>query len=296
MATIISPEKAKEIASKIIQGIGKKYCVPSVQQLVFELLANFEFPGVTRSYEQVWFRARICDSLNGFDNVKELLYAPNGSKKFGRASLPNQRILYAGWNERVAMEEVNANKGHFVQLIRLRVRAPFQFPCAVVGEYQSVFNSGSSVINSEIIQSFIHKVRDDNIGHFYSQVYIDSVLADIFRRKVVNHEDYMTSAVIADCVTSLGNGFIFPSVRTSRAVNLAVGAEEFDRYFEVIDCRLMEVLDYHGYGLFALKPHKYTCEMDNEGYFKWSSTAKVPMTRGKYGNALIPPDFPSWHL
>lgn len=173
-------------------------------------------------------------------------------------------------------------------------RAPFQFPCAVANDYQSIFNFGRSAVNSQKIVESLNKLIATNKVLFIAQVFIDSVLSELFRRKVSDQDDYAPSAVVATRVHSIRQGLMYPSVRTSHAINLAVRAGDFDDFFEVLDSEVFQITDYLGYGLYSLKRLKYTCSITSSGLFDWASNRQMPTSTGSFRDAQIPAEFLGW--
>lgn len=296
MRTISGPDQLRSIAAELRSGASDGRSPDAIRDLFRSLCKAYQFPGITRSHQHVWYRARICEDASGYSSIYQMLYPPEGSRSFGRASLPGTRVLYAGWNQQVALEEVGASRGHVAQLISLRVQSPVQFRCAVIGEYQAIFNSGRSVVNSQNLEGSLSEELVADIDGAMSKVFVDSVTAEIFRSNISCSNDYVTSAVIADSIVGHHAGLMYPSIRTSHAINLAVHADDFDRNFEVLESTVYEVLDYHGYGLFSLKPLKATCEITSAGQFVWNSKRQMPSTLGSRRDKQVPSDFIGWRV
>lgn len=293
----LHPDEVKSIAGRLLNSAKDGKTQEEIAEYFVKLLdTTYSFPAITRSDHQIWYRARICDGPEGWGNVREMLYPPSGSPSYGRASLPGDKVLYAGWNPRVALDEIHAKKGQFVQIITLRVRAPFEFPCAVVGEHQSIFNSGSSIYNSEkLVKEF--EERFGLLGeNTEPQVFVDSVIADIFRTQIDNPAHHVTSATISAQVFKKEWGLMYSSVRTTHAVNLAVRANEFDTKFEVLNSDILRISDYHGYGLFSFETIRETAEIKLNGDFDWSSTRTMPASVGERRAMIVPSEFVGWRV
>ena len=264
---------------------------------LFRTLSGGPGVGISRSHHQLWWRARICKSRDGYSSIYEMLYPPTGSTDYGRASLKGSRTLYAGWNRRVALDEIHAKEGDVVQLITLRVKDPIQFPCAIIGELQAVWNSGRSLINSEKIEQAIRTGIDAQDPGMFYDLFVDSLISEIFRAPILDSTQYITSAVIANHLLCSGHGGImYPSVRSAHSINLAVASEAFDSNFEVLGSEVMEIIANHGYGLYIPKLLKQTWELETDGTFKWDSARVPPITEGRRRDTLIPPDFKGWRV
>lgn len=294
MRPVPDPDRLKSIAATLLTGAQRGIAPEEARSLFRELCAEYSMPGITRSCHQVWFRARLCEHRDGFSNVKQMIYPESGSLSYGRASMPGAKILYAGWNPRLALEEISAKTGQFVQTIALRVRAPLDFPCAIVGEHQSIFNSGVSIIGSQKLEAGFQAEYTAENPLTYPQVFVDSVLAEIFRSPSKDPATYVASAAIADQVLSHRQGLMYPSVRTMHAVNLAVRAEDFDETFEVLYSSVSRVNAYHGYGLYDLEPIRQTCAIDQSGEFDWRSNRQFSGSVGTRNGLVVSPDFIGW--
>ncbi len=289
------PDVLKAIVKKLQLASSEGLSRADVAVLFNQLVGSYHLLGMSRSHHQTWYRARVCDQGEVFHNVHQMIYPKNGSSSFNRASFPGAKVLYAGWNYRLALEEIGAKAGDTVQLVRLRVKPPIEFRCAIIGEYQAIFNSGRSIINSEKSELAFQDSLRMHPAYVFAQAFVDSAIAEIFRIKPDGPKDYLVSATIAeDFILNRAQGLMYPSVRTAHCVNLAVRAEEFDKNFEVLDTMVFKVLGYHGYGLYALEPVINTCEISADGAFLWDSKRVITSTLGPRRDEQIPADFVGW--
>ncbi|MDP2715923.1 RES family NAD+ phosphorylase [Rheinheimera sp.] len=288
------PDVLKRIVEELKQASAGGLSRNDVGAMFKQLIRSYYLFGITRSHHQVWYRARVCENGEIFHNVDQMIYPKNGSPSFNRASFPNTKVLYAGWNSRLALEEIGAKAGDLVQLIRLRVKSPVEFPCAIIGEYQAIFNSGRSIINSEKSELAVEESLKMHPAYVLAQAFVDSAIAEIFRSDPIA-KDYFVSATIAeDFILDKAQGLMYPSVRTAHCVNLAVRAEDFDKNFEVLDTMVSKVAGYHGYGLYALEPLAQTCEISADGSFIWDSKREITSTLGRRRDEQISADFVGW--
>ncbi|WP_166839958.1 RES family NAD+ phosphorylase [Rheinheimera pleomorphica] len=288
------PDVLKKIVEKLKQASALGLSRSEVGAMFKQLISTYSLLGITRSHHQIWYRARICENGEIFNNVDQMIYPRNGSPSFNRASFPNTKVLYAGWNSRLALEEIGAKAGDLVQLIRLRVKSPIEFPCVIIGEYQAIFNSGRSIINSEKIELAVEESLKMHPAYVFAQAFVDSAIAEIFRSDPIA-KDYFVSATIAeDFILNKVQGLMYPSVRTAHCVNLAVRAEDFDKNFEVLDTMVAKVAGYHGYGLYALESLAQTCEISADGSFIWDSKREIISTLGRRRDEQISADFVGW--
>lgn len=261
-------EELDAIADKIRGGNSNSRSDESIEANWMELLGHFPVKGVSRSQAQIWYRARVCETSKGYSNLDEMIYPPNGSNSYGRASLPNQRILYGSWNRTTALREIGAQKGDFVQLIAYRVIPGVEFFCAVIGEIENFNNCGKSVLSDKLSSAF-SKMALDFPSEFQQYLYVDSVCAEIFRRTVNRQFEYKTSAVLANLLLKMKGGLMYPSIEARNAINLVIRAEEFNQYFEVINTRIVKVEHSFGHGVYQIKDVNASYLFEENGHIRW---------------------------
>ena len=246
-----------------------------VREQLTLLVANYKGLGIGRSSEQVWYRARKCGDESGFSNLRQMIYPPADKVGFGRANLPGVPVLYASRNEMTALDEIGAEVGDHIQIIALRPVAGVDLPCHIVGEYQSINNSGGSLVNSRQIEQFVNKLQHDNPLRHMKALYVDSFLSEAFRKRVLRPFDYKITAVYADKFHKAEGGFMYPSVQTAGGMNIAVPAEDFDAKFEIILTKILKVDRCFGYGLYTSELPKVSCDFNADGTIVWNSSKQL---------------------
>jgi pimeloyl-ACP methyl ester carboxylesterase len=75
-----------------------------------------------RTFNQTWWRGRLCDSAEGFSGLHECIYRPAGSiHDYGRAHMRHgESVFYASWNLPTVIRELAPVPGQFVQIIAVR--------------------------------------------------------------------------------------------------------------------------------------------------------------------------------
>lgn len=247
-----------------------------VREQLTLLAANYAGLGIGRSSEQVWHRARKCSEEGGFSNLQQMVYPPADKVGFGRANLPGVPVLYASWNVITALDEIGAEVGDHIQTIALRPVAGVDLPCHIVGEYQSINNSGGSLVNSRELEQHVNQLLQDNPLRHMTTFYVDSFLAEAFRRRVARPYDYKITAVYADNFHKAEGGFMYPSVQTAGGVNIAIPAEVFDAKFEIISTQIFKIDRCFGYGLYRSILLKSTCDFNVDGTVIWNSSKQLP--------------------
>jgi RES domain len=267
-----------------------------VEAQLNRLIGSHEAVGIARTVDQTWYRARPALNEHGFSNVSELIHPKDGSPNYGRASMPNQSVLYASWNLLTALEEVRAEPGQFVQLISLRVRSGIQFPCEILGECHSVFQSGGSLINSRILEHGIRQCMSQPNSRVHERVFVDAFLAEQFSRRAEHHSEYKVTATYAHRVLQARRGLMFPSVQAQHNINLAISASDFAESFEVMGSLLVRIERYAGYGLFITRLVRQTHTIDKTGNFVWESTSRIPYAVHPAGGRILDPMRKGWRV
>lgn len=245
--------------------------VESIKTALSEFLSGYSPIAIGRSSHQIWFRARLCSGPSGYSSLHEMIYPPSGCPDFGRAQLPGSSVLYASWNAPTALDEVGAQSGSHVQIIRLRPIEGVDIPCHVVGEYQKFHQSGGSLVNSEKLIGSLAQIQDANPTDFVRSVFIDSFISELFRYPAKRSFEYKITAAYSELLHLGAGGLIYPSVESLGAMNLAVPARVFDTKFEVVDTKVWTVEEAFGYGIYSLSPLRSSCDFDESGVIRWDS-------------------------
>ncbi len=243
-------------------------------------LAKYEGLGISRDENQIWYRARKCETPDGYSNLDQVLYPPPNSVDLGRANLRGASVLYASWNPTVAIEEIGAEAGDVVQLVALRVAPGFQLPCHIVGEYESVLNSGGSLVNSRKLEQAINEMHAANPLRVKEMQFVDSFFAEAFRKRVERPYEYRVTALYAERILAAPDGgLMYPSVRLAGGINLAVTPTVCDERFEILFSDVWKIERYYGYGMYFCSPIKHATTFEPDGIIAWNTTKDVPWTR-----------------
>lgn len=268
--------------------------VDSIREQLLALLSGYELNGIGRSSHQVWYRARRCEGGTEFSSLSDMIYPPSGSPDFGRAQLPGSSVLYASWNPFTALDEIGAQAGDMIQIIALRPIAGVDVPCHVVGEYQNFNNSGRSLLRSEKIEQYMSHLQSTDIKRFISSVFVDSVVAELFRYPVKRAFEYKFTAVYSELLLRAKGGLIYPSVETSGGMNLAVSAATFDSEFEVLSTEVLKIERSYGYGLYVCSLLRQSCDFETNGCINWGSMQHREFIRTPQAGLQEAQHIPGW--
>lgn len=114
----------------------------TVKDALLPILSAYRPVSHSPHQSSIWWRARKCEGNKRFENLHDLIYPPADKVTFGRANLPNKPAMYASWNTATAVAEVAAQPGDLIQVIGIRRQRLKPFSSLLIGEMQSVYNSG----------------------------------------------------------------------------------------------------------------------------------------------------------
>jgi hypothetical protein len=223
-----------------------------------------------------------------------MIYPENGSPNFGRANLPHFPVLYASWNIRTVLDEVGAEQGDYIQVIALRPIPGIQIPCHIVGEYQSIINSGGSLINSRNLEQYVNNLLGEHDPNWDRILYVDSFLAEAFRQMVKNPLEYKTTAIFSHRFYMDAGGIMYPSVESPRGINLAVPAEVFDRHFEVLFTDVYYVERFYGYSVYEVTSVKHSSKFATDGEINWGYEKTMNLGWNVHRGLQLESDVAGW--
>lgn len=270
----------------------KRHSVEAVRELLAPIVEVHERVLLDLGPGTIVHRARKCTPEHSFFDLPEMIYPPSERATIGRANLAKKPTLYASANEHTAFDEIGASPGEKIQLIAIRPLPGDPILSFLVGEYQSVFNSGSSLVNSRKIEQFINfRIQTSSLEAKYEQLFADSFLAEAFRRNVKRPHDYLTTAVFSDGLFAQGMSITYPSVETPHGINVAIPMNIFDTRCEVIATQVVEITDYFGYGIYRWNQVAVSSVFDNEGKVSW-----FPPLTGEAERTGVQPASPGWRV
>lgn len=193
-----------------------------------------------------------------------------------------------------AISEVGGQKGDLIHLIGIRQQREQTINAAVIGEVQSVYNSGGSLVNSRKsengLAAMLKTLSDDAL---LAQVYCDSYLSEMFRRKIKRPHEYLPSAVFSDIIYNKGLSLIYGSVENAHAMNISMTACLFSKRMEVVYSCTARVLDCLGYGLNKISIESESSDFDENGQI--ARLGEAPKIRHDLaGGIKVDEDFRGW--
>lgn len=259
-----------------------------------DFLQDYYTLGIPAEPIHVWHRARIIGKSGVLSNLNQMIYPENGSPDYGRAQLPNSKVLYASWNQIVAFDEIGAKKGDLVQSIVFRLIPGKHVIDHAIGEYMSYYQRGRSSIGAKALENTIADLSIREPIQFQRFAYIDSVIASFFRKVVIHSYEYKLSAIYSELMHKSGSTLIYPSVKNAMGRNIAIPATTFDENYEVLSTDVFEIAESFGYGFYQAKLLQSSCDFTASGDINWHSVKTCPYSWDRRNGHQINYDYRGW--
>jgi hypothetical protein len=181
-------------------------------------------------------------------------------------------------------------------MIMVRPRPGVEIKCQIVGEYEHIFQSGGSLVNSRTLEAETnHRMAQmTEADEHYRLIYIDAFLADQFSRRVSQPYEYKLTAAYAVPVLKAGFGLMYPSIEVRGVINLAVSAETFSKNFEVLETFVVDVEKYYGHGIYKWRPCNQSNKFMPDGTIIWDGFKPRPYAMSLQGGLRPLDNAPGW--
>jgi hypothetical protein len=193
------------------------------------------------------YRVREFD---GFDLNRENLQYPSKSncKKIGRANVPYHPVFYGSFSIDCAVNEIQTDKPYVISTWTWKEKSKINAKLLSTNEkeYESALKSYNVLNNEDYQTRLINSRRDYSPGTLLGEM-LESMngVADLF----LNKDDYFGSAIIGfeelyrtriSKVLPTTDVLIYPSVKLSSGINLAIHPEIVDKYLELKDVQTIK--------------------------------------------------------
>lgn len=168
--------------------------VEKLQSRLTSVLQHYRISPVLYDHRQICYRARRCKNEKAWPNINDCLNPQNGSPEYGRASLPNQSVLYSSWNMHTALDEINAQAGDVVQVVGFNVVPGNQVLLQKVGDIERFQNSGRCLFDDPPGQNIMKQFQITDPETYRASLLIDSLLAELFSKSTARDHEYMITA------------------------------------------------------------------------------------------------------
>lgn len=284
-------ELAAKLRSPAIRGLSED----KARDLLAQFQADYQPQLVTYQENCIWYRAVKC-SAEGFPSLHRCIYLPGGSPNLSRANLKNRPVLYAAWNVTTAFDEIRALTGDFVQLIGFNVQPGRVAHCVNLGDIQRRQNSGRSLFDDPHGDSRIAYMLKHDPHRYQQCLYIDSVMAELFRRQVEIPSDHFLTATVADAFHRGNISVLYPSVQTMHALNIAIPGCVFDDTFQVLLTEVHHINRNFGDGIHHTTRLKQSTRFATDGTIDWSEWTSLNTWIGKHGAQEPAPGTIGWRV
>ncbi len=183
-----------------------------------------------------------------------------------------------------------------MQLVAFRVIPGHRVTCHSIGEYQSYYHCGRSVVGSRAIEAVMQEMADAAPDVFECAAFVDSVVSSFFRRSVPEDRnfDYKVSAVYSEMLHPHGGAIVFPSVKSSTGRNIAIPAAVFDAHFEVLFTHCIRVDSVPGFGIYKFSSIQACADFADDGDSRWGSEKQCPARWDRRGGFNVDPEYRGW--
>lgn len=209
----------------------------------FSYLTNLTFKKQIDRFQRVTVNSRICNgNQQRLYKIDQLIYPPNGAKKYGRANIIGDKILYGTDDIPTALMEARVKENDLVTISNWKLKTNHSLCITPIFKN---FPIRSDVINIDFFD--LHRLYWDTINKLFNpeeRVIVDKFvqfLADCFTKEVDenDHFDYFLSSFYANRLFNfLDNGLIeailYPSMRNDLiTTNIAMKHNVFDNNYEL---------------------------------------------------------------
>lgn len=218
---------------------------------------------------------RVEDSL--VSNLERILAPSPPHSKYGRCNLKDAKIYYAAKNLETALLECKATKGDQFHVVELSAFESSEYVMSLfIGQYDEYRRTRFATypvfeINKTYqkeITNLIEKIGDEKFLQF---AYIDAFIAEEFRKKILDDNDYKITATISKLFFEAGivDQIIYPSVTYRNSLNLAIKPSLIGEKYKINRIFSIKVRDYLDYGMFAYEEYAFG-RIGGEGDIIWN--------------------------
>lgn len=251
---------------------------------------NFITLGPVPDTRDLWIRARICEGVDKYDCLSQVLCNKLGNPGLGRCNLPGHNVLYLASNIKTAVIEVKATKGQLVQVTATRPLEGSLFAGTLFGAYCDIEESNNLPLFPGIAEA-LRDYKRRNPRAFKQALFIDGIFSKLFRNN--SRAQYLLTAALSDYYLSrTGGGIFYPSVQNKSGQNLAIRSSTFDSKFEVVMSWVYQIDDIMPNGDFAYTLKHFADDYGPDGQILWHKPPRRMITRPPYMHEV--PRTPGW--
>lgn len=235
--------------------------------LRFAGLINFNF-----HYDRALWRGVLCDSPNGYPNIRRVGYPPPELTRNNRLNEAGYPLLYTSTNQFTVLEEIGAKAGDFVHVVAYAFAPAAKLRSGIFGEITQVHRWGRA-FSSEHLGMELNRILNGmsfDVGRSF--VFTDSFLSSIIRDPNAAANEYLRSRILAKLVFEKLDGLdaiIYPSVAHEGAMNLAITPEAADSKLSTESTFVVHVKQKYDYGIYDFEIVRRAQGQYGDGAIDW---------------------------
>ena len=247
-----------------------------LETLFAHLIVNQPLLGFAYGRGSMYWRGRICNSADGFDQVCDVIYPPPHKTPVGRLNDPMEPIFYASTRAETVFNEIGAKEDDYVHLIGVRIRPRVAVHLMAIGELFHVYKAGFSRMagGDGIGREVSRQINFMGLKYGMRVLYVDALLSAILTDVSADAVKYVRSRALATAVfdkISGAEGFFYPSIRDQIGTNLVIKRAAFDAKLHVVSSRVVKILKRRSFGFFESTNIRHAGGTSEVGEFEWLS-------------------------
>lgn len=212
---------------------------------------NFNF-----GYDRPIFRARKCQTEDGYSNISEIYPPPSEKCTVGRMNEAGKSIFYGAFGIGTALAEINAQESDYIHV------AHFQLPkeiepgirCFSIGAVYDAYHGNNNISTSiyEEMRDFIQKIGSDDIHGLLSYLYMDAFSAELLNNVRASEVNYIYSRVFCRLILDKHpevDGLIYPSAKIKSATNIVLRTETVKSKIILVGSSVIKINKVYPYGI-----------------------------------------------
>lgn len=240
-----------------------------VERMIEWFVQHYQPLNIQASYKQPYWRARKCESSDGYESVREMLSPPPKITKSNRMNDSGSPLLYLSGTVETALTELNATEGEIIQVAGFIETLPPRL--LMVGEILDFFR-GVPRYTSKVegnLRDFIHNIPEKARTSF---IYMDALAAEIFRDAKAKDRGYLHSRSLARALLKRLpelDGIAYPSIALTDAANVAIKPDSAKSMYKIGHCSVVKISRRYTYGFYEMETIKDALGQDDDGMFHW---------------------------
>lgn len=204
-----------------------------------------------------YFRARTCESLNGYALKSEISYTPEEITKPGRLNDENRPFLYLSRTLNTALLEVDAKDGDIIQIGYFEEKVGSTIRLGLIGEFLRA-SRGGGCITPEVqqhISKILNKISQKDQSAANSYIFLDSLFDDIITDPNAKEKNYIHSRILTRSLINNNNhldGILYHSNKNKHSYNIAIPSKKSDEKMDLTYSVIIKIKKRYKYGLFDI--------------------------------------------